>query len=134
MTATNRALQLAPRLFTALLFKASQLKQKWQGKRAALAYGAALVQAPPESQMDAATLRAGRHGRCLNRQYVSDLHNLLMQEVRGIHGGSRDLQARQAELFVDATLRIKKIYRQEPTEMLYPGLPALEIFECEQFL
>ena len=133
MAATNRALQLAPRLFTALLFKATLLERMGQGKRAALAYGAALVQAPPESQMDAATLRAVRHGRGLNRQYVADLHALMVQEVKAIHGGARDLQARRVELFVDATLRMKKIYRQEPTEMLYPGLPAIEFFERDQF-
>ena len=62
MTALDGVLRIDPRNFLALLSKASLLERQGRGAAAATAYGIALSQAPPDNQLNPATLRAVQHG------------------------------------------------------------------------
>jgi hypothetical protein len=42
-------------------------------------------------------------------------------------------ERRRVESFIDMTLRVRRRYRQEPTEYYYPGLPAIEFYERSEF-
>ena len=132
--ALREALALDNRNFPALLMQAAMLDRLGQGVEAANAYGIALVQAPPDSELDAPTRQAVARAR--------EVHDETRQRARRLHPRARRRSARQAaaprrsaalESFIDTTLRTRKRYQQEPMEYYYPGLPAIEFYEREEF-
>src|SRR5262245_40144079 len=56
VSAVDQALAAEPRNFKALLMRASLLERQGKARQAATAYGVALTQAPPDSQLDPPTL------------------------------------------------------------------------------
>lgn len=131
--AAEQALRLAPRFFYALLMRASLLEREGRIKAAAQAYAVAFTQAPADSQMDAATLQAVQHGRALYRKYQEEMREYLDQVVPSASAGMRGGESRRLAAFIDSTLGLKSRYRQEPTDYFYPGLPAIEFWEREEF-
>jgi tetratricopeptide (TPR) repeat protein len=131
LLAVGEALKIAPRSFSALLFKATLLEKQGRDNEAALAYGDALTQAPPENQLDAGVLRLLRRAREVHQQYVAQLGAYVRRELGAPTSGSAD--SRRMELFIDASLGTRKIFRQEPSHFRYPELPAIEFYEREEF-
>lgn len=131
LLAVGDALEIAPRSFSALLFKATLLEKLGRDNEAGLAYGDALTQAPPENQLDAGVLRLLRRAREVHQQYVAQMSAHVRRELGAPTSGSAD--SRRMELFIDATLGTRKIFRQEPSHFRYPELPAIEFYEREEF-
>ncbi len=68
--AIRQALTLDGRNFGALMMSATMLEREGHAVPAALAYGAALANAPPDEALDAATLQAIRRGREVHGAYT----------------------------------------------------------------
>lgn len=133
MTALDGALRADPRSYMALLMKGSLLERMGQPRQAGPVYGVALALAPPEQQMDEPTRRAMSRARDVHGRYVAELGSFIRQEI-GIAGEThRSAESRRIDLFIDTTLRVKRNFRQEPTDFFYPGLPAVEFHERDEF-
>jgi aspartyl/asparaginyl beta-hydroxylase (cupin superfamily) len=133
MTAVNRALKAHPRSFAALLMKGSLLERQGEVKEAARFYGFAVALQPPEDVLDPATARALRHAHEVNARYVEELVAFVAAEIGTVAERGASIEARRINQFMDYALRRKPIYRQEPSQFHYPGLPAIEFYEREQF-
>ncbi len=133
MAALDGALRVDPRSFLALLMKGSLFERQGQHKQAARMYGFAVALEPPENTMDAATLQTLRHGREVNRRYVEELVSFVGERIGTIREKGSSAESRRIERFMDYTLRRKTAYRQEPSEYFYPGLPAIEFYDREEF-
>src|ERR1044071_1874306 len=68
--AIREVMRFDPRNFPALLMSASLLEREGNMKAAAMAYGAALSNAPPDRYLDPATLQAVVHGRELHSRHT----------------------------------------------------------------
>jgi aspartyl/asparaginyl beta-hydroxylase (cupin superfamily) len=131
LQAVDGALAVDPRMFLALLMKASLLERAGRLQDAGPAYGTALLLAPPDASLDPPTLQAVKHGREINKRYGDELSAFLKDNVRAQGAGSGE--ERRVEAFIDFILGRRKNYRQEPVGYFYPGLPAIEFWERDAF-
>lgn len=129
--AVEGALKLDPRAFMALLMKASLLERAGLMRQAGPAYGDAILQAPPDSQLDLPTRQALAHARAVNHAYGEEV----AQHIRGGLGLGRPetVEARRVDAFIDFMLGRRRRYHQEPVGYFYPGLPAIEFWERDEF-
>jgi aspartate beta-hydroxylase len=131
--ALREALRLDNRNFTALLMQAALLDKLGRAQEAALAYGIALVQAPPDAELDGPTRQAVARARAVHAEHVGALGRFIRERVAGSRDALTGAERRRLESFIDTTLRTRKRYRQEPMEYWYPGLPDIEFYEREEF-
>ena len=131
MAAVEGALKVDARDFMALLMKASLLERGGKARAAATAYGIALTQAPDDADLDPPTLRAVQHARQVNGAYTRELSDYLHAQVRS--AGASPGELGRADGFVDFVLGRRKRYSQEPSQFFYPGLPAIEFYDRNEF-
>ncbi len=131
--ALREALSLDNRNFAALLMQAALLDRLGRGAEAATAYGIALVQAPPDAELDAPTRQALERAREVHAKHVGALGRHVREQVGGAQGALSASERRRLESFIDTTLRVRRRYRQEPMEYAYPGLPDIEFYERGEF-
>src|SRR6188508_1811636 len=131
--ALREALTLDNRNFSALLMQAALLDKLGRANDAALAYAIALVQAPPDAELDAPTRQAVARAREVHEKHVAGLGHYVREHVGPARDALTGSEKRRLESFIDTTLRIRKRYRQEPMEYAYPGLPDIEFYEREEF-
>ena len=129
--AVDQALRCDPRAFAALLMRASLLERTEGVRAAAPVYGAALLQAPPDTVLDAPLRRAMAHAREVNARHGEALNAALRASLDGLPLSSRAHS--QAEVFVDRLTGRRKVYAQEPLGYTYPGLPAIEFWDRAHF-
>jgi hypothetical protein len=131
--AIREVLRLDPRNFPALLMSATLFEREGNGEQAAIGYGIALAQAPPDGELDPATLQAVRHGREVHARYTARLRDYVRAQIADAHGQCTPGQRRRVEDFVEIALRVRRRYQQDPMEYYYPGLPSIEFHERERF-
>jgi aspartyl/asparaginyl beta-hydroxylase (cupin superfamily) len=131
--ALREVLALDNRNFPALLMQAALLDSLGRGQEAATAYGIALVQAPPDEELDVPTRKAVGRAREVHAKHVADLGNYIREQVGPAHNALSGGEKRRLENFIDTTLRTRRRYRQEPMEYWYPGLPDIEFYERSEF-
>lgn len=131
--ALREVLLLDNRNFPALLMRAALLDRGGRAVEAATAYGIALVQAPPDAELDAPTRQAVLRARDVHAKHVAELGRYIRE--RAAESGDRCTVAerRRIESFIDTTLRTRRRFQQEPMEFYYPGLPAIEFYERGEF-
>ncbi|HEX4896256.1 MAG TPA: aspartyl/asparaginyl beta-hydroxylase domain-containing protein [Solimonas sp.] len=133
LEALEGALRVSPRAFRALLMKGSLLEKRGERRQAAMLYGAAVALVPRRDVLDDATRSALDHGQRMHMAYVDELAAYIHREMGPIETRGDSVSARRVARFVELTLGRKQNYRQEPTEFFYPGLPAIEFWEREEF-
>ena len=131
--AIREVLTLDARNFPALLMSASMLEKEGRAVPAALAYGVALANAPPDDRLDAPTLKAVERGRVVHSAYTRQLNEHIRARVADAESQCTSVERRRVNAFIDMTLRTRRRYRQEPSEYYYPGLPAIEFYERSEF-
>lgn len=131
--ALREALLLDPRNFPALLMNASLLERAGDRKAAAVAYGIAVFQAPPDDQLDPPTLSAVNHGREVHGRYTSELDGYIRAQVADFRSQCAPVTRRRLDAFIGTTLRTRQRYQQEPTDYYFPGLPPIDFYEREEF-
>jgi aspartate beta-hydroxylase len=130
LAAVEGALKGEPRLFPALLMKGALLEQLGLEAPAAAIYGTAIDLAPPLETLAEPTRRALEHGREVREKYTSRLAASLKAEL-GV--GAVGALGRRIETFIEAASGRRKMYHQEPMQFHYPGMPAIEFYEREEF-
>ncbi len=133
IAALHEVLKLDNRNFPALLMEAALLDRLGKSVAAARAYGIALVQAPPDAELDAATRKAVERARAVHEQHVGALGRFIRDRAAGARDHCTAAERRRIEAFIDTTLRTRKRYQQEPMEYYYPGLPPIEFYERGEF-
>ncbi len=131
--ALREALLLDNRNFPALLMRAALLDRMGQGIAAANAYGIALVQAPADAELDAPTHQAVQRARTVHGKYIGELGAYIRERAAAANDRCSVAERRRVESFIDMALRTRKRYQQEPMEYYFPGLPAIEFYEREEF-
>lgn len=131
--ALRQILLLDDRNFPALLMRAALLDRLGQDIAAAQAYGIALVQAPPDSALDAPTRQAVERARTVHQKHVASLGKFIREHASDACDRCAPVERRRVEAFIDTTLRTRKRYQQEPMEYYYPGLPPIEFYERGEF-
>jgi aspartyl/asparaginyl beta-hydroxylase (cupin superfamily) len=131
--ALREALALDNRNFPALLMQGAMLDALGRKQEAAAAYGIALVQAPPDEELDAPTRQAVARAREVHSQHIAALGSYVREHVGAARDALSGGEKRRLERFIDTTLRVSKRYRQEPVEYWYPGLPDIEFYERGEF-
>jgi aspartate beta-hydroxylase len=131
--AIREVLRIDPRNFPALLMNASLLEREGNPDQAAIGYGIALVQAPPDDQLDPHTLQAVRHARDVSVRYTERMRDHVRAETVDVRSQCTPAERRRIEAFVDIALRVRPRYQQDPMEYYYPGLPSIEFYDRAQF-
>ncbi len=131
--ALREVLKLDSRNFQALLMQAAMLDRLGQKIAAAKAYGIALAQAPPEQYLEAATRKAIERAQKVHGKYIGELGSYIRDRAAQARDRCTPAERRRLESFIDTTLRTRKRFQQEPMEYYYPGLPAIEFYEREEF-
>ncbi|HEY1415891.1 MAG TPA: aspartyl/asparaginyl beta-hydroxylase domain-containing protein [Caulobacteraceae bacterium] len=131
LEAVEGALTAEPRSFPGLLMKGSLLEALDQTTQAAILYGIVVRLAPPAGQLPEPTRAALAHARSLHERYADDLAASLMAAA-GL-GAETGALARRAETFIGAITGRRQIFQQEPAQFHYPGMPAIEFYEREEF-
>jgi len=131
--ALREALRLDNRNFAALLMQAMLLERQGKHVQAAVAYGIALAQAPPERHLDAPTRQALERAREVHGRHVEQLGSFIRERAEDARGRCTPAGRKRVEAFIETTLRRRKRYQQEPTDYYYPGLAPIEFYEREEF-
>jgi aspartyl/asparaginyl beta-hydroxylase (cupin superfamily) len=113
--------------------QAALLDKLGRSQDAATAYGIALVQAPPDSELDAPTRQAVVRAREMHSTHIAKLGDYVRDHVGAARDALSGAERKRLEAFIDTTLRTRKRYRQEPMEYGYPGLPDIEFYERDEF-
>ena len=109
------------------------LETQGQGGPGRARLRAALANAPPDQASTRRRCKPSARARVVHGAYTRQLGEHIrgqVADVRGALHGGRSAGASSA--FIDTTLRVRRRYRQEPTEYYYPGLPAIEFYERER--
>ena len=133
LAAVEAALGVHPRDFLALLMKASLLEAKGQHAKAAVAYGTALIQAPPLDQLDPPTRGAVEHARQIQARHLAMLEGELQRELDNSHITGQSAEAKRMQSYVEHLLGKRKVYHSEPVLFYYPGLPSIEFHPRDRF-
>ncbi len=131
--ALREVLRLDNRNFTALLMQAALLDRQGRDVEAAVAYGIALAQAPPEKQIDGPTRDALARAREVHGRHVAELGRYIRERAGDAQGRCTPVERQRLESFIETTLRRRRRYQQEPTDFYYPGLPSIEFYAREEF-
>jgi aspartate beta-hydroxylase len=131
--AVEGALRIEPRFYLALLMKASLLERQGDWRKAGAAYGVALTQAPPLEGLNDAVRRATVHAREVHARYLDELADALHAGISNIRSQCAGPETRRIDAFIDRLSGKRKVYHQEPVQFHYPGLPAIEFHDREDF-
>lgn len=134
LAALESALALDARYFLAHLMRGSLLERSGDDKKAAQAYGIALTLAPPPDRVDGSVRAALQRAREVHGRFIAGLGAFVRADL-GLpaDGTAMTAEQRRIDLFIDSTLGLKPLYRQQPSDFEYPGLPAIGFYERERF-
>ena len=132
-TAIHQALALDGRNFAALMMSATMLEREGRAIPAALAYGAALANAPPDEAVDATMLQVIRRGREVHGAYTKELGEHIRGRIADAEDDCTATERRRIDSFIAMTLRVQPRYQQAPYEYYYPGLPPIEFYDRSEF-
>jgi aspartyl/asparaginyl beta-hydroxylase (cupin superfamily) len=131
LEAVEGALTAEPRSFPALLMKGSLLEALGKEIQAAILYGIVVRLAPPAGQLAEPARRVLVRAHELHDAYANDLAASLKTEA-GLSAETGAL-ARRADAFIEAIAGRRRMFQQEPAQFHYPGMPAIEFYEREEF-
>ena len=131
--ALREVMRCDPRNFPALLMSATLMERQGDIKGAAGLYGAALSNAPPDNYLDRPTQQAVAHAREVHGRHTREMSDFIRARIGDTQSQCAPIERRRVDSFIDMTLRVRKRYQQEPLEYFYPGLPAIEFYEREEF-
>lgn len=134
LAALDSALALDARYFLAHLMRGSLLERSGDTNGAAQAYGIALTLAPPVDRVDGSVRTALQRAREVHQRYIAGLGAFIRDDLRLPPAGSAmTSEQRRINAFIDGTLGVKPLYRQQPSDFEYPGLPAIGFYERNHF-
>jgi aspartate beta-hydroxylase len=133
MAALDKVLSLEPANLRALLQKASLQELKGQSRAAAMSFRDALQVLPAGFQPPPAMEPVIQHAKEAVHENDRRLEVFLeerLSDVRARHSGA---VLKRFERCLDTMLQKRPVYRQKPSFMHFPGLPAIEFYERADF-
>ena len=133
LEAVEQILKQDPHAFLAHLTKASLIEEKGLYRQAATVYDAAFRQLPSMDRLTPELRAAVEHGRQVQARCFAEMDVLLKEDLRGLPKPATSAESRRMNGFMDILLQKRRRYVSEPTSFFYPGLPAIEFFDREDF-
>ncbi|HWA62686.1 MAG TPA: aspartyl/asparaginyl beta-hydroxylase domain-containing protein [Caulobacteraceae bacterium] len=133
LEAVETALALDPRSFLALLMRGSLLERLGRKRVAGAVYRVVCDLAPAADTLPPAARRALEHAQSFRDDYVRDLDEALRAGAGEAMAGATSSARRRGAAFLDRLTGKRRVYRQEPVQFHYPGLPDIEFWEREEF-
>jgi len=133
MAALDRVLALEPRHLRAQLQKASLLELSGQPRAAAALYRTALQMIPPGAEPPPSmrpVLQAAANAVAANNRALESFLDERLAAVRARHVGASLVRADRC---LATLLQKTPLYRQQPTFLYFPQLPAIEFHPREDF-
>ncbi len=133
MAALDRVLAIEPRHVRALLQKASLQALQGQARASAATYRTALQTIPPGVEVPAAmrpVVEEAKNAVAANNRALETFLDVRLAELRARHAGA---PLGRAERCLATLLQKTPIYRQQPTFLYFPQLPAIEFYERADF-
>ena len=131
--ALEKALQIDPRYFPALLHKARLFEREGKLKAAAYMYHAFLSCLPPGLQQPPAVQEAVAHAEQVLLDNNRALDAFLEPRVEAARARHRGESLERFEACLQTLLGKRGFYRPEPTFMLFPRVPAIEFIERSHY-
>ena len=131
--ALERALELDPYFYLALLQKATLLERHGKHRQAAQVYRAFLQCVPPAAQQTPGLSQGLERARAAVAANGAALERFLQSRLAATQAAHRDAPQERFNHCLDALLDKRRIYTQQPTFMHFPKLPALEFYERAEF-
>jgi aspartate beta-hydroxylase len=133
IAALDKVLEIEPRTIVALLEKGSLQELRDEPRAAAMSYRTALQMIPAGSKPP-----PGLEPLLRRAKEAVDANNRALESY--IEDGLRQMKARfpdagfqRFDRCVDIMLQKRRIYRQQPSFLFFPELPAIEFYERELF-
>lgn len=133
MAALIRALSIDPYFFPALLSKAILEERSGQQRTAAKTYKDVLTIAPPDEQLSPEMRGAVAHARDVVRENAAALDGFLAERLSVARARHQNENLDRFEQCKDIAVGTKKAYTQQPSLLLFPGLPAIQFYDRDLF-
>jgi len=133
MASLDRALTLDPYFFPALLAKGMLLERVGRPRAAAKIYRDVSTIAPVDDVLPPEFVEPLRHARTVALANAAALEQELRGRIDAIRGRYSAGELRRFDACTDVTLGKKKVYTQQPTMLLFPGLPATQFYDNADF-
>ena len=130
--ALEKALQLDPRYFPALLHKARLFERQGQSKAAAYMYQAFLNCLPAGGQPPVVR-EAITHAHQVLRENDRALEAFLQPRLDAVRARHPGESMERFEACLETLVGRRPVYRPEPTFMLFPRLPAIEFVDRSHY-
>jgi len=131
--AVEKALELDPHFYLALLQKATLLERRAKHRQAAQVYRAFLQCVPPSAQQAPGLQQGLERARAAVSANAAALERFLQDRLGATQAAHRDAPQERFNHCLDALLDKRRIYTQQPTLMHFPRLPAQEFYERAEF-
>ena len=133
MQAIERALALEPRHPTALLQKGALIEQRGDTRNAARVYRAALATVGPEISPPPTLRAALEHARAAVESDDAAFAAVIEERVASVRAQHGTQGTPRADRCLEILTGRRARYLPQPTFLYFPGIPALEFFDNEQF-
>jgi aspartate beta-hydroxylase len=133
LQALEKALVIDPRYVLALLCRGELMESIGETKKAFFFYEAALdsvASGAPAPQQASASLAHARDVVLANR---NELGKYLEEQVAGVRAQHALVDQRRFDAARDVYLRRRRVFHQQPKQILFPYLPAIEFLRREDF-
>ena len=131
--ALDRALAADPYCYPALLLKAALLERLGKKRQAARIYKDALAIVPPEESLSPDLQGQIAHARQAVQRNAGELKAKLEAELAPLRDKIPDAELRRFDECRDIAIGTRKVYTQQPSVLLFPGLPAVQFYDNADF-
>ena len=131
--ALEKALELDPYFYLALLQKATLLERRGSQREAAKVYHAFLQCIPPSAQQLTAIRQGLEHARAAVAANAAALEQFLETRLAATRARHQESTQQRFNHCLDVLLEKRRVYTPQPTFMHFPRLPALEFYERADF-
>jgi aspartyl/asparaginyl beta-hydroxylase (cupin superfamily) len=133
LAAITRALTIDPYFFPALMAKAMLIERVGTSRAAAKAYKTALAIAPPDEEMPPDLRSVAAHARERVRDNGIALEQFLETRLTAVRGRHKGAKLDRFDQCKDIALGARKVFTQQPSMLLVPGLPAIQFYDDSEF-
>jgi aspartyl/asparaginyl beta-hydroxylase (cupin superfamily) len=129
----DRLLKLEPANVSALFQKGALEELQGRTRAAATTYRTVLQMMPPDFKPPPRMEPLIRRAQHVVDENANTLEAFITQGLRDVRARHSDQSLRRFDKCVDTMLQKRRIWRQQPTFMYFPELPAIEFYERADF-
>jgi aspartyl/asparaginyl beta-hydroxylase (cupin superfamily) len=133
MAAITRALTIDPYFFPALLAKGMLVERIGTRRAAAKIYKDVLAIAPPDDEVPPDLQHPLEHAREMVRENGKALEKFLETRLAGVRSHHKGASFSRFDQCKDIAIGLRKVFTQQPSMLLVPGLPAIQFYDDSEF-